>query len=177
VINALKGRRFRGVLAAAATLILALHGSSALAQKPAPADLRSALEGTWQLEEWHLNGEVLKPPQANGYWSNHDGVVLFLLHRKSGETAESTMGYGVYKMDAEAWGYRYLRMERSIGPVGGPATVTISPPAADMRSFKVSRVGGKVVLEGANEDRREYEGPFFTFYQKGQMVRRWRRVS
>jgi hypothetical protein len=45
-----------------------------------------------------------------------------------------------------------------------------------MRWFKIRREPGKVVLE-ADDDRREYEGPFFTFMQKGQIIRKWRRVS
>ena len=46
-----------------------------------------------------------------------------------------------------------------------------------MRWFKVRRATGKVILEGAGEDRREYEEPFFTLVQKGQIVRKWRRIS
>jgi len=162
-----------------ATLLdsLTLAQSGAVGGRPAPPELRAALEGTWQLDEWHVNGQVLKPPEADGRWSNRDGVVLFLLHRNGADTAESTMGYGVYQMDADTWGYRYLRMETSTGPRGGPAQVTVSRPPPDMRSFKVGRVGSKVVLEGVGGDRREYEGPFFTLFQKGQIVRRWRRVQ
>ena len=174
--NPLRLRCLVHVLSAVLLLLLATQRSSALAERPAPPDLRAALEGTWQLEEWHVNGEVLKPPQADGRWSNHDGVVLFLLHRKSADSAESTMGYGIYRMDAETWSYRYLRRETSTGPVAGPVKVSVIQPPPEMRSFKIRRAGAKVVLEGADEDRREYEGPFFTLFQKGQIVRKWRRV-
>jgi hypothetical protein len=158
-------------------VLLTVAQSGAKAQHPAPPALRAALEGTWQLEEWHVNGQVLRPPEADGRWSNRDGVVLFLLHRNNTETAESTMGYGVYQMDAEIWAYRYLHMETATGPPAGPAQVSVSRPSPNMRTFKVSQTGSKVVLEGVGGDRREYEGPFFTFFQKGQIVRRWRRVS
>jgi hypothetical protein len=167
--------RFLLFQALALPLLLTLP-TVATAQRPASPELRAALEGTWRLDEWHLNGQVLRAPQADGWWSNHDGVVLFLLHRKDAATAESTMGYGVYQMDADTWGYRYLRRETSTGPVEGPVKVSVTEPPPDMRSFKIRRVGAKVVLEGAGEDRREYEGPFFTLFQKGQIVRRWRRV-
>ena len=45
-----------------ATLLdsLTLARSGAVAGRPAPPELRAALEGTWQLEEWHVNGQVLK---------------------------------------------------------------------------------------------------------------------
>ncbi len=138
---------------------------------------RSVIEGTWQLEEWHVNGEVLKPPQADGRWSNRDGVVLFVLHRNDGANAISTVGYGTYQMDESMWSYRYDRMETSTGPVGGPAKVTVTQPARQMRSFKISRQGSKVVVEGEGDDRREYDGLFFTLFQKDKIVRKWRRVG
>jgi hypothetical protein len=161
--------------AAAATSILFASGTPARsAQSAAPADLRAALEGTWQLEEWHVGGQVLKPPQADGRWSNRDGVALFTLHRTG--TADSNMGWGVYEMTADTWGYRYLHMQNTSGPIGGPFKVNLTQPAP-MRWFKIRREPGKVVLEGAGDDRREYEGPFFTFMQKGQIIRKWRRIS
>jgi hypothetical protein len=159
----------------ALSIVLGVHPSGMSSQIQAPADLRAALEGTWQLDEWHVNGQVLRPPQADGRWSNHDGVVLFVLHRA--DTAESTMGYGVYTMTADTWGYRYTRTQTTSGPLAGPVKFAVVKPQPEMRSFKIRRAPGKVILEGAGEDRREYEGPFFTFTQKGQIVRRWRRVS
>jgi hypothetical protein len=168
--------RLRPVLPLAiVVLTLAVQHPAALA--PAPPDLRAILEGTWQLDEWHLNGEVLKPPQADARWSNHDGVALFLIHRETGGTAESTMGYGVYEMDAENWSYRYTHMQTTIGPPGGPAKITVTKPPPQMRTFKIERSGSKVILRGAGGDHREYEGPYFTFFQKGQIVRRWRKIQ
>ena len=164
-----------GLLAACLFLALDAGPSGASAQGSAPADLRAAVEGTWQLEEWHVDGQVLRPPQADGRWSNHDGVVLFMLHRA--DSAQSNMGYGIYTMTADTWGYRYLRMQNTTGPLDGPVKISVSQPPPEMRWFKVSRAAGKVILEGAGEDRREYEGPFFTLIQKGQIVRKWRRVQ
>src|SRR5207249_652639 len=149
-----------------ATLLdsLTLARSGAVAGRPAPPELRAALEGTWQLEEWHVNGQVLKPPDADGRWSNRDGVVLFLLHRNGADTAESTMGYGVYQMDADTWGYRYLRMETSTGPRGGPAQVTVSrppPTCAPSRSAGSAPKWswrGSVAIDGSTKGR---SSPFF----------------
>lgn len=163
------------VLLAAAAMVTTASELRPHAQAPAPAsaDLRARLEGTWQLEEWHTGGQVIRPPQADGRWSNHDGVVMFTLNRT--DTAESTMGYGVYEMTADTWGYRYLRMQSTSGPLDGPFKVSVTPPG-QMRSFKITREGERIVLTGAGDDRREYEGPFFTFKQKGQIIRKWRRV-
>ena len=165
-------------LICAVTAVFIVMGSGerrSSAQSVAPADLRAALEGTWQLEEWHVGGQVLRPPQADGRWSNRDGVVLFVLNRT--DTGDSNMGYGVYEITSDTWGYRYHRMQSTSGPLGGPLKINVAKPEPTMRSFKIRREPGKVVLEGANDDRREYEGPFFTFLQKGQIIRKWRRTS
>jgi len=167
--------RRAGLLVACLFLAGDAGPSGASAQGAAQADLRAAVEGTWQLEEWHVDGQVLRPPQADGRWSNRDGVVLFMLHRA--DSAQSNVGYGIYTMTADTWGYRYLRMQNTTGPLEGPVKIAISQPPPEMRWFKVRRAAGKVILEGAGEDRREYEGPFFTLIQKGQIVRKWRRVS
>lgn len=171
--------RVTGRLASTALIACALSAQlpGPAAQTPAPADVRAAVEGTWQLEEWHVGGQVLKPPMVDGRWSNHDGAVLFMLHRT--DTSESTMGYGIYQMDDKTWSYRYFRMQSTAGPMGGPVTVSIPKQAPEMRSFAIKRepggAAGKIVLE-APGDRREYEGPYFTLIQKGQIVRKWRRV-
>ena len=163
------------IAAVAIWMVFAAGSPARSAQSAAPPELRAALEGTWQLEEWHVGGQVLRPPQADGRWSNHDGVVLFTLHRFG--TAESNMGWGVYEMTADTWGYRYHHMQTTSGPAGGPFKINVTKPGAEMRWFKIQREPGKVVLLGAADDRREYEGPFFTFMQKGQIIRKWRRVS
>jgi hypothetical protein len=167
-------RRVGWACAAAAVVLIDGGGVNTSAQTAAPADLRAALEGTWQLEEWHAGGQVLRPPQADGRWSNHDGIALFMLHRI--DTAESSMGYGVYEITADTWSYRYSRMQTTSGPTAGPFKIGVTKPDAAMRSFKIRREAGKVILEGAGDDRREYEGPFFTFMQKGQIIRKWRRM-
>ncbi len=167
----------RLALAGLVALALGARSPSPAAQGAAPAEVRAAVEGTWQLEEWHVGGQVLTPPMVDGRWSNHDGAVLFMLHRT--DTSESTMGYGIYQLDDKTWSYRYFRMQSTAGPLGGPVTMSIPKQAPEMRSFAIKRepggAAGKIVLE-APGDRREYEGPYFTLIQKGQIVRKWRRV-
>ena len=160
--------------AAAALFVPGVSHSTAAPQAAVPADLRAVLQGTWQLEEWHADGKILKPPQADGRWSLHDGVVIFVLHRA--DSADSSVGYGEYKMDAGTWAYRYTRMQRTSGPLAGPVTMSVTPPG-EFRSFAIKRgPGGKVTLDSPDAQH-EYEGPFFTLRQKGQIVRKWRRIA
>jgi hypothetical protein len=158
-----------------ALVMLGAQRSGAALQSTAPADLRAALEGSWQLEEWHVDGQILKPPQADGRWSLHDGVVMFILHRA--DRAESSAGFGVYRLDATTWSYGYTRMQRTTGALGGPVTFSVTPPAKELQSFTITRgPGGKVTLDSPSAQH-EYDGPFFTLRQKGQIVRRWRRID
>jgi hypothetical protein len=163
------------VSAAAIAVVLTIQQSPSALQNGAPDDLRATLQGTWQLEEWHVDGQVLKPPQADGRWSLHDGVVLFVLHRA--DRAETSTGYGVYRLDAKMWRYGYTRMQRTAGPLNGPVSFSVMPPAKELRSFTIRRgPGDRVTLEDGDAQH-EYEGPFFTLRQKGQIVRKWRRVA
>jgi hypothetical protein len=144
-------------------------------ERAAPADLRAMLEGTWQLDEWHVGGgQVLRPPQIDGRWSNRDGVVLVVYSRH--DSGETFAGYGNYKITADTWSYGYTRRHTSNAPAGKPPTVAMAEPGGEMRPFKISRAPGKVILEGAGNDRREYDGTFFTLMLNGQIVRKWRRI-
>ena len=121
----------------------------------------------------HRGGDSAR---SDGRWSNHDGVVLFMLQRTTADSAFSQYGYGTYQLDARTWSYDYSRIESLSGAIGGPAHVTTD--RRDSRSFSVSRKGRKIILTfaGRDDDRREYDGPFFTYIQDGQVVRKWRRV-
>jgi hypothetical protein len=157
-------------------LLLAVQRTGTSARAPSLTQLRAVLEGTWVLEEWHVDGQVLKPPEVDGRRTNHDGVHLFVVHRVTNGTRFSQVGYGVYQIDASTWSYRYDHMETSTGPATGPVQVTDSRDDG-MRPFKISQQGNKIILDGADEDRREYDGRFLTFEQKGQVIRKWRRVE
>lgn len=158
-----------------APLLLAGQRADISAQGQAPADVRALLEGTFELEEWHLDGQVLRPPEVGGRWSNHDGVVIAIYHRSGLKGFESFSGYGTYKMDASTWSYGYERVEVANGPLADQAKVTVRP-AAPANTFKISREGGKVILERPN-DRREYDATSFTFMPNGRTLRKYRRLK
>jgi hypothetical protein len=80
-------------------------------------------------------------------------------------------------MDASTWRYGYARMQRTTGPLGGPVTMSTTEAPPELRSFTIKRgPGGKVTLDSADAQH-EYDGPYFTLRQKGQIVRKWRRIA
>ena len=144
-------------------------------QAEAPAELRSLLEGTWELVEWHVDGEVLRPPKAGGRWSNHDGVVVAMFHRDTAAGFESFVGYGTYEMDASYWSYTYERVQNASGLSAGEATVTVRS-GGEPRRFTIVRDGDAIVLEGTN-DRREYADGYFSYMPNGRLLRKYRTVA
>lgn len=165
------GRRVVATLAVA--LLLTATGDAG--QGEAPADVRASLEGTWELEEWHHDGRVLRPPQVGGRWSNHDGIVMANFHRVSGRSFESFAGYGTYEMDATTWSYAYERAQTASGPSPDEARVSVRT-GLEMGTFKMTREGGKIILEAPN-DRREYDGGAFLYMPNGQLLRKYRKVQ
>ena len=166
-------RRF--IVLALASVCFAAQSPGLAGQAEAPAELRSLLEGTWELVEWHVDGEVLRPPQAGGRWLNHDGVVVATFHRETAGGFESFVGYGTYEMDASNWSYTYERVETASGPSSAEAAVTVRS-GAEPRRFAIVRDGDAIVLEGTN-DRREYADGYFSYMPNGRLLRKYRKVN
>ena len=64
----------------ALAIVLGVDPSGTSAQGPAPADLRAAVEGTWQLEEWHVDGQVLFPLERLDAPGRLEPVPLVRIH-------------------------------------------------------------------------------------------------
>ena len=159
-------------------LLLGAQQTDTAAQSQAPADVRAVLEGTWELDEWHVDGQVMRPPQMTGRWSVHDGVVMAIRHRDGPNSFESTAGYGAYQITATEWIYGYERSEDAAGPSASEAKlkVTVTQPIP-MRSWKISREGPKLILDGPGGSRWEFEGRSFVLMTNGNVVRKYRKVQ
>lgn len=171
-------RSKRWFVSAILPLVLALQQTGA-AQTAAPADLRAVLEGTWELEEWHTESQIMRPPHMTGRWMVHDGVVVAIRHRDGPKSFESTAAYGAYKITATEWIYGYERSEDATGPTADEAKmrvrVTLPIP---MQAWKIKRAGSKVFLERDKSLRWEFDGPSFTLYgADGQVIRKYRKVE
>lgn len=166
--------RKRGGVALALLAVVVSQGTGLAGQEAASTGLRVRLEGTWVLEEWHRDGEVLRPPQVGGRWSNHDGVVLATFFRQSHGSFESFAGYGTYAMDDSNWSYAYDRVQTARGASPEDAVVTVRENTP-RRRFTIEREGELLVLE-AEGDRREYDDTFFTYLVDGEVLRRYRKV-
>ena len=172
----MKTNRFcRWELIAVIGLLVVAGGGSHAAQQLNEVSLRETLEGTWVLEEWHFDGEVLRPPVIGGRWTLHDGVVMANFHRNSGGSYESFSAYGRYEIDGDKWSYGYERVQTTYGRNPDDATVSVQR-GLQMQSFSIRVDEGMLILERPN-DRREYEGRSFRFMPDGSLLRHYRKVE
>ncbi len=162
-------------------MALGVHPAPVEAQDEAPpADVRAVIEGTWELVEWHVGDRVLRPPDMEGRWMVHDGLVMAIRHRKGSDDFESTAGYGEYRWGPMTWTYGYERSEDLHGPSpdGVELAVTGSDPIR-MRTFRIHREGDTLVLDGETL-RWEYDVPGGTFVLQtagGRTIRKYRKVA
>ena len=145
-----------------------------------PAEVRAVIEGTWGLVEWHVGDRVLRPPEMEGRWMVHDGLVMATRHRNGPDDFESTAGYGEYRWGPMTWTYGYERSEDLRGPSPDDVrlTVTGSDPIR-MRTFRISREGDMLVLDGETL-RWEYDVRGRTFVLKtsgGRTIRKYRKIA
>ena len=144
-----------------------------------PSDVRRVIEGTWELVEWHVAGRVLRPPEMEGRWMVHDGVVMATRHRNGQDGHESTAGYGRYRWGPTTWTYGYERSEDRRGPSVDEAPLRVT--AIPDRVFEITRNGDHLILEDADQTLRwDYDITDNTFLLMGrgqQIIRKYRRVE
>ena len=163
-----------------ATVMLAVP-QAAHAQEGRPADeVHSVIEGTWELVEWHVGEQILRPPEMEGRWMVHDGLVMAIRHRNGPDDFESTAGYGEYRWGPTTWTYGYERSEDLHGPVPGDVDLRVSGSSPiRMRTFQIQRDGDMLILDGETL-RWEYDIPNRTFLLKratGETIRKYRKVQ
>ena len=125
--------------------------------------IRQTVEGTWQLESWHIGDEVVRAPEAHGYWSLHNGTVLFTVYRTDGDTTFTSFGNGAYNITDSTWSYRYDHFTNLIvRGSGDDQVVEVDHPLLREgwpRVFEAKRESGKLVLDNEQGLRQSiYEG-------------------
>lgn len=145
---------------------------------PSEAEIRRFVEGSWQLETWHVDDEILRPPTARGYILFHDGVVLFTVVRDEGDRTLTRFGHGEYQVADGRWSYRYddnhyMETERpEHEQIFEKSHFSWSEP----RQFEARFEDGQLILENEGGKRTMIYGPDTqTYVENGRTVRTWRR--
>ena len=85
-----------------ALLMLPLACAS-IGQKGKLNEVKSKVEATWILEEWHMKGEVVGPPKVASRFVIHDNAIVLIMLNRAGEPPWSYYGYGKYALDASTF--------------------------------------------------------------------------
>jgi hypothetical protein len=139
-------------------------------------DARRIMEGTWQLQEWDVAGNLLRPPQADGRFSLHDNVVIFAGQWTLGHTTHSRYAYGTYTFIEKTWSYQYLH-DTVLDETGDGLKVSHDLPWHGARTFSIRVDDKTVVLE--NEGGRHkliLSADQFLYLEDGRLVRKWTKV-
>ena len=139
---------------------------------------KARVEGVYVLLEWHIDGEVFRPPQVEGRFLVTNGEALTVLHNRSKEANQTTaVLIGGYTLDATHFSYSYP--ETSVF-VQTPSAITVSPKPLweGIRTFALTADGNAVRLRADNG---KYEMVFttdgLTYSKDGKVVRVWRRAE
>jgi hypothetical protein len=165
-----------GILSA---LLMALASQAAAQSGQPTAPVRAIIEGTWELIEWHVDGTVLEPPEMDGWWMVHDGVVMATRHREGDDGFESTAGYGTYTWGPTSWTYGYDRSEDRRGSTADDNALRVH--VIPQRVFEITHEGDHLILEDADQTLRwDYDvagGTFLLMGRDGRVIRKYRRVD
>jgi len=85
-----------------AVLMLPLACAS-IGQKGKLNEVKSKVEATWILEEWHMKGEVVGPPKVGSRFVVRDNAIVLIMLNRAGEPPWSYYGYGKYTLDASTF--------------------------------------------------------------------------
>jgi hypothetical protein len=160
---------------ASALLELTLLSAAAVAQQVVVVGV-SPIEGTWRLAAHRAGRDVLRPPQADGFFSVHDGIVLFQLRRMLGDTVFEFYGSGEYSAAGGRFSYGY---DRRVSVTRRPTGVEVRDviPFKGPRLFQAPTGGGGSRYE-ADGGRYVFEvlGDTLIYSEDGSWLRRWIRV-
>src|SRR3954471_4186150 len=70
--------------------------------------LKARITGLYTLEEWHKDGEVLRPPQVDGRFILINGTIMTILDNKLQPLSRGTSVYiGRYELTSDKFSYGY----------------------------------------------------------------------
>jgi hypothetical protein len=140
------------------------------------AELRAVIDGVYTLEEWHSEGQVLRPPQVDGRFVLMNGTVTTVLLNDAQEANRtSNAQFGTYVLDETSFSYRY-DTRSSFKQTPSNTTVSRTPVLAEMRRFAAS-IDGKVVHLKSEKQEFIFTPEGMRYLENGKLSRVWRRVK
>ncbi len=139
--------------------------------------LHAIVSGAYELEEWHENGVVLRPPQVEGRTVAVNGTITTIFHNRSQTGKQITaVLVGNYVLDRARFAYRFQDTAIYTETAAG-ISVSRKPLWEGMRSFSASITASGAVqfCSDAGQHGLTFTLAGFTYWENGQTVRVWRR--
>jgi len=142
-------------------------------------DLHELVSGAYELEEWHVDGAVLRPPQVVGRFVLVSGTVTTVFHNRAhAEKQITAVLLGKYVLDKTAFAYGYH--DTSIF-TETPSELSVShkPLWDGMRSFAASMTPPGAVQFSSENGQQGFTITLagITYSENGQTLRVWRRMA
>ena len=140
--------------------------------------MKARIEGFYVLQEWHRNGDVLRPPLIDGRIVLLNNRLMFIVHDRAQETNQTTRaGYATYLLEAGKFSYSYEALSVVTQTATG-TTVSENLPWEGLRTFGASDENNEIhfrATNGPQEYRFTADGQFS--YSDGKQMRVFRRVT
>ena len=129
---------------------LASFVAAVQAQEPTVEAIKARIEGVYVLQEWHRNGEVVRPPLVDGRTVLLNGRILYISHDRAQEKNKRTIaGFGTYLIEPGKFSYSY---ESQSWITETPSGVTVSEKLLfeGVRTFTVTIENNEVHFRATN---------------------------
>ena len=159
-----------------AILAIASFATLSRAEDASVEALKAGIEGVYVLQEWHRNGEVMRPPLVDARLVFLNGQTVFISYDESQDPKKTFVGYGVYILEAGKFSYRYETVS-IVTQTASEASVSEKLPWEGLRRFAASIDGNGIhfrAIDGPQESWFTAEG---LTYSDGTQKRIYRRVT
>lgn len=159
-----------------ALLVLPLSCAS-MGQKRKLNEAKSKVESVWILEEWHMKGEVVRPPKVDGRFIVHDNTCVTILLNRAVEEPWSYYTYGNYTWDASTFAMQFVETSFFKESASG---ITVSHKLTfdgKLKSFAISTENNKLELRADDGTELIVDGDTLIYGSKGKITRIWRRAA
>jgi hypothetical protein len=157
-------------------LILPLACAST-GQKRRLDEVKSKVEAVWILEEWHMKGEVVRPPKVDGRFIARDNTCVTILLNRAVEEPWSYYTYGNYTWDASTFSMQFIETSFFKESASG---ITVSRKLTfdgKKKSFVISTENNKLEMRADDGTEIIIDGDTLIFGKKGKITRIWRRAG
>jgi hypothetical protein len=159
-------------------LLLMPLACASTGQQRSLSEVKEEVEATWILEEWHMKGEVVRPPKVEGRFVIRDNSVVLILLNRAGESPWSYYGHGNYILDASTF---TMGFEETSFFKEAPSGITVSRELlwdGKMQSFVISKENSQLHMRCDDIDfDLIVDRDTLTLKQGGKLTRTYRRAG